>query len=308
MKNILTTIGNTPLVEISGLDSLPANTRIMAKIESCNPGGSVKDRPALFMIRAAEQQGLLNADKIILEATSGNTGIALAMIGAALGYRLRIIMPACVSNERRAIITAFGAALELTPAAAGTDGAIRRARELLDAHPHLYFMPDQFANTANVRAHYETTGPEIFRQTDGTVDIIVAGIGTGGTLMGVSGYMRKMKPGIKIFGIEPGIGHKIQGLKNLTESRIPQIFDRKRLDGIIRIDDEEAFAASRFLAFRAGIFTGISSGAALAGTWKAARDFPGRTLVTILPDRGERYLSTSLFRSYCGKCPPRMCY
>jgi cysteine synthase B len=304
MKNILTAVGNTPLVEISGLKSLPANTRIFAKIEGCNPGGSVKDRPALCMIREAEQQGLLNKGKTILEATSGNTGIALAMIGAALGYRLRIVMPACVSSERRAIITAFGADLELTAAGTGTDGAIQRARELLDTDPHLYFMPDQFANTANIRAHYETTGPEIFRQTEGSVDIVVAGIGTGGTLMGVGSYLREVKPGVRIFGVEPRIGHKIQGLKNLTESQVPQIFDRKRLDGIVSVDDEEAFAASRLLASRAGIFTGISSGAALAGAWKVARDFANATLVTILPDRGERYLSTSLFRSYCGKCPP----
>ncbi|MBN2399819.1 MAG: cysteine synthase family protein [Candidatus Aminicenantes bacterium] len=304
MKNILSAIGNTPLVDISELHALPADTRIFAKIEGCNPGGSIKDRPALCMIRHAEQKGLLNANKIILEATSGNTGIALAMICAALGYRLRIIMPAGVSKERRAIITAFGADLELTRAAAGTDGAIHRASTLQDSDPQRYFRPDQFSNAVNIRAHYETTGPEIFRQTGRTVDIIVAGIGTGGTLMGVGAYLREVQPNVKIFGVEPTVGHKIQGLKNLTESRVPPIFNRSRLDGIVSVDDEEAFAVSRLLALRAGIFTGISSGAALAGSWKIARDFPGRTLVTILPDRGERYLSTSLFRSYCGECPP----
>lgn len=304
MNTILTAIGNTPLVDISSLDTPKNGARLLAKIEGGNPGGSVKDRPALSMIRQAERSGLLTHDKTILEATSGNTGIALAMISAVLGYRLHIVMPACVSTERRSIIAAFGAELELTPAAAGTDGAIGRARELLDARPQSYFMPDQSANDANARAHYETTGPEIFRQTKGQVDVFVAGIGTGGTLMGVSRYLREVKPGIKVFGVEPGVGHRIQGLKNLTESEVPRIFERERLDGIVRVEDEEAFAASRLLVARAGIFTGISSGAALAGAWKIAREHPGRTLVTVFPDRGERYLSTSLFRSYCGKCPP----
>ena len=304
MRNILTAIGNTPLIEISDLKELKPGTRLFAKIEGCNPGGSVKDRPALGMIRDGERSGFLSPGKTILEATSGNTGIALAMIGAALGYRLHIVMPACASSERRAIIAAFGAELELTPEEAGTDGAIARARELRDRRPESYFMPDQFSNAANVRAHYETTAPEIFRQTGGSVDIVVAGIGTGGTLMGLSRYLRERIPHIRVFGVEPGIGHHIQGLKNLTESEVPRIWDSGQLDGIVQIDDEEAFAATRLLAIAAGVFTGISSGAALAGSWKIAKEFPGRTLVTVFPDRGERYLSTALFRSYCGKCPP----
>ena len=304
MKTILSTIGHTPLVDISALRALGPGTRILAKIEGCNPGGSIKDRPALYMVREAERTGALTRDKTILEATSGNTGIALAMIGAALGYRLRIVMPACVSAERRAIIAAFGASVELTPEEDGTDGAIARAATLLEVAPGAYFMPDQFSNEANIRAHYETTGPEILRQTGGRLDIVVAGIGTGGTLMGVSRYLRETKPNVRVFGVEPGIGHRIQGLKNLSESRVPGIWDPKLLDGIVRIDDDESFAASRLLAAKAGIFTGMSSGAALAGSWKVARDFPGQTVVTILPDRGERYLSTSLFRSACGKCPP----
>jgi len=303
-SNISAAIGRTPLVDISGLKPLPKGIRLLAKVEGCNPGGSIKDRPALYMIREAEKKGLLSKNKIILEPTSGNTGIALAMIGAALGYRLHIVMPACVSQERRAIIGAFGADLDLTPAEAGTDGAIAHARELGAMLPRMYFMPDQFSNPANVRAHYETTGPEIFRQTEGNVDVFVAGIGTGGTLMGAGGYLRKMKPGVKVFGVEPPVGHRIQGLKNLTESEVPQIFDRNRLDGIVGVDDEEAFAAARKLATRAGIFAGISSGAAVAGAWKVAREFPAATIVTILPDRGERYLSTKLFRSYCSRCRP----
>ncbi len=304
MSNILSTIGNTPLVDVSGLLPLPPRTQVLAKVEGSNPGGSIKDRPALRMVREAERTGALRPGMTIVEATSGNTGIALAMIGAALGYRLHIIMPACVSNERRSIITAFGAELELSPAAKGTDGAIDRARSLTASRPQDYFMPDQFNNAANVRSHYETTGPEIHQQTAGHVDIVVAGIGTGGTLMGIGQYLREIRPGIKIFGVEPGIGHKIQGLKNMTESEVPGIFDRTLLDGIVRVDDEEAFMATRLLAVKAGIFSGISSGAALAGSWRIVRDFPGRSVVTILPDRGERYLSASLFRSYCGKCPP----
>ncbi|MCX6566953.1 MAG: cysteine synthase family protein [Candidatus Aminicenantes bacterium] len=303
-SNVSAAIGRTPLVDISGLRPLPHGTRLLAKVEGCNPGGSIKDRAALYMIRDAEQKGLLRRDQIILEPTSGNTGIALAMIGAALGYRVHIVMPACVSQERRAIIGAFGADMDLTPAEAGTDGAIAHARELTASSPWTYFMPDQFSNPANIRAHYETTGPEIFRQTEGKVDVFVAGIGTGGTLMGAGGYLREMKPGVKVFGVEPPVGHRIQGLKNLTESEVPKIFDRDRLDGIIGVDDDEAFAVARALATGVGLFAGISSGAAVAGAWKVAPDFPGATIVTILPDRGERYLSTELFRSYCSRCRP----
>jgi len=303
-SNVSAAIGRTPLVDISGLKSLPSGTRLLAKIEGCNPGGSIKDRPAFSMIRDAEKNGLLTRNQIILEPTSGNTGIALAMIGAALGYRLHIVMPACVSQERRAIIAAFGADLDLTAAEAGTDGAIAHARELAASSPRTYFMPDQFSNPANVRAHYETTGPEIFRQTDGQIDLFVAGIGTGGTLMGAGGYLKEVKPGVKVFGIEPPVGHRIQGLKNLTESEVPKIFDRSRMDGIVAVNDEEAYATTRRLATGAGIFAGVSSGAAVAGAWKVAEFFPGSTIVAILPDRGERYLSTELFRSYCSRCRP----
>ncbi len=304
MKSIIAAIGRTPMVDLTALRPLAAGTRILAKVEGVNPGGSVKDRPALFMIRAAERSGELTRRRVILEATSGNTGIALAMIAAALGYRLHVVMPACASAERRAIIAAFGASLELTPERRGTDGAIARAAELLRSDPAGYYMPDQFGNGANVLSHYATTGPEILRQTRGRVDVVVAGIGTGGTLMGVGRYLRERRPGVRIFGVEPVLGHKIQGLKNLTESGTPAVFDRRRLDGIVAVGDEEAFEAARILAFRAGIFAGMSSGAALAGAWKVAAGFPGRTVVTILPDRGERYLSTELFRSVCGKCPP----
>ena len=304
LGNILEAIGRTPLADISGLVERRYGTRLLAKIEGLNPGGSIKDRTSLFMIREAEDKGLLRPVRTILEPTSGNTGIALAMIASVLGYKAHLVMPACVSSERRAMIAAFGADVDLTPAEAGTDGAIARARELAAADPGKYFMPDQFANPANVRAHYETTGPEIFRQAEGEVDVFVAGLGTGGTLMGAGEYLKAAKPGIKIFGVEPLPGHRIQGLKNMSESEKPSIFNRSLLDGIIAVDDEEAFVAARELVTRAGVFAGLSSGAAVAGARKIAADFPGAVIATVLPDRGERYLSTEIFRSYCGRCRP----
>ena len=304
MSDILSAIGDTPLVDVSGLLALPPRTRVLAKVEGSNPGGSVKDRPALRMVREAVRSGALRPGMTIVEATSGNTGIALAMIGAAMGFPVRIVMPACASLERRAIIAAFGAELELTPAGAGTDGAIERAAALVAADPAARFMPDQFANRANVIAHLEATGPEIWRQTRGEVDVVVAGIGTGGTLVGLGRFLAAAKPGGEVFAVEPGVGHRIQGLKNLSESRVPPIWDPGVAAGIVRVGDEEAFAASRRLATGAGIFCGMSSGAALAGAGRVARQRPGRTIVAILPDRGERYLSTELFRSLCGKCPP----
>jgi len=304
MSNVLKTIGNTPLIELGRMNHLPPGSRLLGKVEGVNPGGSIKDRPVLYMIRDAEQSGRFSPSQVLLEPTSGNTGIALAMIGAARGYKVKIVMPACVSQERRAIIEAMGAEVVLTPAAAGTDGAIAKSREMVDREPDRYFMLDQFNNPANSRAHFETTGPEIFRQTEGSVDLLVAGIGTSGTLMGIGEYLRKVQPKVKIIGVEPLPGHKIQGLKNLTESQIPGIFRRDSLDGVVAVTDEEAFAATRLLALQEGIFAGMSSGAALAGAWKAAEDFPGKTVVAILPDRGDRYLSTSLFRSICGQCPP----
>lgn len=304
MTCILSAIGNTPLVDVSRLLALPPRTRVLAKVEGGNPGGSIKDRPALRMVREALRSGALRPGMAIVEATSGNTGIALAMIGAALGYRVRVVMPACASVERRAIVAAFGAELELTPPGLGTDGAIARAVALASAVPGACFLPDQFANRANVLAHEEGTGPEIWRQTGGAVGAVVAGIGTGGTLMGIGRFLRRAKPGALVIGVEPVAGHRIQGLKNLSESRTPAIFDRGLLDGILAVDDEEAFAMTRRLAAGAGIFCGMSSGAALAGAEHVARQRPGRTIVAILPDRGERYLSTELFRSTCGRCPP----
>ncbi len=296
-------VGNTPLVEIRSLNPNP-RVRILAKIEGNNPGGSVKDRPALFMILGAEERGELTREKTILEPTSGNTGIALAMLGAARGYRVRLVMPACVSLERRAVLSAFGAELVLSPPQEGTDGAIRLAMRILEEEPDRYYMPNQYANPDNVRAHRATTGPEILAQTEGEVDCFVAGMGTGGTLMGVGGYLCEQVPSAKIVGVEPTLGHKIQGLKNMNEAIVPAIYREENLDRKIVVGDEPAFETARTLAVQEGLFVGMSSGAAVAGAVEVARDLASGTIVTLLPDRGDRYLSTTLFRSTCASCPP----
>jgi len=301
--SIALTIGNTPLVELKRINT-NRKVRIFAKLEGNNPGGSVKDRPALYMIEKAEQSGELKPGKTILEPTSGNTGIALAMIGASKGYRVKLTLPECVSTERRHILEAFGAEVVLTPAQQGTDGAIRMAHKLLDQEPDKYFMPNQFANPNNPLAHYETTAPEIFEQTDGQINVFVTGMGTTGTLMGASRYFKEKSKDIKIIGIEPTLGHAIQGLKNMTEAIVPEIYDASQLDDIIPMQDEEAFSTARRLASEEGIFAGISSGAAVAGALRVAGAMKSGTVVTLIPDRGDRYLSTMLFRSACAKCPP----
>jgi len=302
--SILSVIGNTPLVELTNLNKKRPKVRIFGKLEGCNPGGSVKDRPAYYMIKKAEESGELTKNKIILEPTSGNTGIALAMIGAAKGYQVRLFMPECVSTERQRILEAFNAEVVLTPAKEGTDGAIRRAHQILKEEPGKYYMPNQFENENNVLAHYETTGPEIFSQTKGKVDVFVAGIGTTGTLMGVGRYLKEKKIGIKIVGVEPTEGHTIQGLKNMNESIIPKIYNPKELDEKIIVEDGEAFETTRLLVTKEGLFVGMSSGAAVAGALRIANKMNSGTIVVILPDRGDRYLSTTLFRSICAKCPP----
>ena len=301
--SILSAIGNTPLVELTHVHD-NSKVKIFGKLEGANPSGSVKDRPAYYMIKKAEESGELTRDKIILEPTSGNTGIALAMIGAAKGYKVILTMPKCVSIERRRILEAFGAEIILTPGCDGTDGAIRKAHKLLEENPRIYFMPNQFENESNILAHYETTGPEILSQTNGEVDIFVAGMGTTGTLMGVGKYLKEKKPGVRIIGVEPTIGHTIQGLKNMRESIVPKIFNPETIDEKITIEDDEAFDTTRLLATKEGIFVGMSSGAAVAGALHIAKNMDSGTIVVILPDRGDRYLSTTLFRSVCAKCPP----
>ena len=311
-KDILDAIGNTPLVELVKLNKprkeilrgKNPKVKILAKLEGSNPGGSVKDRPAYYMIKKAEESGELTKDKIILEPTSGNTGIALAMIGAAKGYKVRLVMPECVSVERRRVLEAFGAEIALTPGSEKTDGAIKKAHQIIKEDPDKYYMPNQFENENNVLAHYETTGPEIWKQTNGEIDVFVAGMGTTGTLMGTAKYLKEKKPEIKIIGVEPTLGHAIQGLKNMEEAIVPKIYDPKMLDKKIVVEDEEAFNMARCLATQEGLFVGMSSGAAVVGALKIAKKIKSGTIVVILPDRGDRYLSTTLFRSICAKCPP----
>ena len=301
--SVVSVIGNTPLMELVGLNG-NSKVRIMGKLEGNNPGGSVKDRPAYYMIKKAEESGKLTKDKIILEPTSGNTGIALAMIGAAKGYRVKLVMPGCVSVERQHILKAFGAEVVLSPAKEATDGAIRMAHRLLQEDPEQYYMPNQFENENNILAHYETTGPEIFSQTNGEIDVFVAGLGTTGTIIGTGRYLKGKKPSVKVVAVEPTVGHTIQGLKNMKEAIVPKIYNPKELDEKITIEDEEAFETARKLSTTEGLFVGMSSGAAVAGALQVANDMDSGTIVVILPDRGDRYLSTTLFLPVCGKCPP----
>ncbi len=302
--SVLNMIGNTPLVELTTIGKRKGKVRIFGKFEGSNPGGSVKDRPAYYMIKKAEESGALTREKVIIEPTSGNTGISLAMIGAAKGYHVKLFMPECVSIERKLILEAFGAEVILTPAKEKTDGAIRMAQRIVEQEFDRYFMPNQFENEHNVRAHYESTGPEILSQTDGSIDVFVAGMGTTGTLMGVGMYLKEKNPDIRIIGVEPTEGHTIQGLKNMNESMVPKIYNPDILDRKVTIEDGEAFEVTNQLIKREGLFVGMSSGAAVAGALHIADEMDSGTIVVIMPDRGERYLSTMLFKSICAKCPP----
>ncbi len=295
-SSVLDLIGNTPMVRLKKM-SPRKNVNIFAKLEGVNPGGSIKDRIALKMIEQAEKEGKLTKDKIIIEATSGNTGIALAMIGAIKGYRVEIVMSEAVSIERRKMISAFGAKIILTDGKKGTDGAIKKVRELVRKYPKKYYCPDQFSNNDNILAHYETTALEIWQQMQGKIDYFVAAIGTSGTLMGVSRFLKQMKPDIKVISAEPERGHYIQGLKNMQEAIVPAIYDRSKIDEIIVIKTKVAFNTARKVIKKEGIFCGMSSGAAMAASLEIAKKFPFGNIVTIFPDRGEKYLSTSLFNS-----------
>jgi len=301
--SVIDCIGNTPLVRIETINLMPDVT-IYAKLEGNNPGGSVKDRIALYMLRDAEEAGLVKKGDTILEATSGNTGIGLAMVGAAKGYRVKLVMPECVSLERRKVLEAFGAELVLSPGNEGTDGAIKLAHTILSEHPNDYFMPNQFDNCSNIKAHYETTGKEIIEQTGGKLDMFVAGMGTTGTLMGAGRRLKEYNEKIRIIGVEPFLGHRIQGLKNMQESIVPKIYTPETLDEKINVNDEDAFETTRKLAVKEGLFVGMSSGAAMYGALRMAEQLKHGAIVVILPDRGDRYLSTTLFASVCGKCPP----
>jgi len=293
-NNILDQIGNTPLVSVKRLNP-NKNVRILAKLEYFNPGGSIKDRPALQMIEDAEKKGELTKDKIILEATSGNTGIGLSMVAAVKSYRVLLVMSEAVSEERKKILRAMGAELRFTPAHLGTDGAIEFVYNMIREEPYKYWLADQFNNESNWMSHYNGTAMEIWEQTGGDLDAIVSSMGTTGTLMGISRRFKELKPEVRIVGVEPYMGHKIQGLKNMSESYRPGIFDKSRADQILKIDDDEAYQTTRLLAKKEGIFVGMSSGAAMAGALRLAREMNSGNIVVILPDGGERYLSTTLF-------------
>jgi len=293
-NNILDLIGNTPLVEIRHLNP-NKNVTVYAKLEGANPGGSIKDRTALYMIEKAEERGDLTPGKTILEATSGNTGIGLALVAAVKGYSLTLAMPESASEERRKILRAMGAHLCLTPAEMGTDGAIEVAYEMLREEPEKYFATDQFNTEDNVMAHYHGTAEEIWEQTDRKVTMVVATLGTSGTIMGISRNLKEHNKDIRIVGVEPYLHHKIQGLKNMKESYRPGIFDRKHLDEKINILDEDAFEMARTLARTEGLFVGMSSGAAMHVALAKAREMKEGVVVVIFPDGGERYLSTPLF-------------
>ncbi|MEW6520826.1 MAG: cysteine--tRNA ligase [Thermodesulfobacteriota bacterium] len=295
-KNILDLIGNTKIVPINRLNP-HKNVIIYAKIEAGNPGGSVKDRIALSMIETAEKSGELTPDKIVLEATSGNTGIGLAMVCAVKGYRCQLIMPESASIERRKIMEAYGAEILLTPGKRGTDGAIEKAYAMAREHPDQYFLADQFNSEANWMAHVRTTGPEIWEQTGGRVTDVVATLGTSGTVMGLCHYFSASHPEVRVTAVEPFLGHKIQGLKNMKESYKPGIFNKNKPFQIINIPDEEAFRHARLLARKEGIFAGMSSGAAICAALAVAQQLEAGVIVVILPDSGDKYLSTELFTS-----------
>ncbi|MDR9501009.1 MAG: cysteine--tRNA ligase [Desulfurivibrionaceae bacterium] len=292
--SILDLIGNTPMVPIRRLNKNP-KVQIFAKLESMNPGGSVKDRIGKFMIEAAEKSGALTKDKIVLEATSGNTGIALAMVCAVKGYRCMLVMSESASIERRKIMAAYGAEILLTPAKRSTDGAIEQAYAMVREEPDKYFLTDQFNNNANWQTHVESTGPEIWEQTGGQVTDIVATLGTSGTVMGLCQYYSTRHPQVRVTAVEPYLGHKIQGLKNMKESYKPGIFDKNKPYQISNIHDEEAFEMARTLAREEGLFMGMSSGCAMAAALKRAAEMEEGVLVVLFPDSGEKYLSTELF-------------
>lgn len=296
-NNILETIGNTPIVKINRLCP-NKNVNIYAKLEGFNPTGSIKDRMALKMVEQAEADGLLTKGKIIVEPTSGNTGIGLAIAAVIKGYQLKIYMSEAVSIERRIIIRSYGGEVILTPAIEGTDGAIRRARKLVAEHPDLYFMPDQFSNAANYLAHYETTATEIWEQMEGKIDYLVCALGTSGTIMGISRFLKKHNPNIKVVSAHPIKGHYIQGLKNMEEAIVPAIYDPSQIDVQVMIESEEAIETARQIICQEAIFAGMSSGAAMLAAIKTAKQIDSGNMVVIFPDRAEKYVTTKLFEGF----------
>jgi len=294
-NNILETIGNTPLVKINHMNTNP-NVALYAKLEGFNPTGSIKDRIALKMIEQAEEDGVLTKDKIIIEATSGNTGIGLAMIGRVKGYKVNIVMSGAVSIERQKMIKAFGGEVILTDPSQGTDGAIIKTKELVAQYPDRYYNLNQFSNENNKMAHYLATAEEIWSQTNGTVTHFVSSLGTSGTLMGVGMGLKEKNPAIKIVEAHPVKGHYIQGLKSMEEAIVPEIYDPSQIDISIKVESEEAFEMARRIVSEEGIFVGMSSGAAMLAALEVIKKLDSGVVVVIFPDRGEKYLSTDLFK------------
>jgi cysteine synthase B len=297
VPSALQLVGNTPMVEIRHVrEGVAPGVRLLGKLEGFNPGGSVKDRPAVKMIEDGLARGLLVPGKTILDSTSGNTGIALAMVGAALGYPVELVMPGNVSTERKRVVGAFGAKVIYSDPLEGSDGAIRLCRQILADNPERYFKPDQYFNAANPRAHYETTGPEIWRQTEGAVTHFVAGIGTGGTIMGTGRYLKEQNPAIRVVAAEPDDAfHGLEGLKHMASSIVPGIYHEEELDLKVGVSTDDAYDMVYRLGRGEGLVLGQSSGAAHVAALQVARTLREGTVVVLFPDFGDRYLSTNLW-------------
>lgn len=297
VESVLDLIGNTPLLEIGKItEGLSPGVKIYAKLEGLNPGGSVKDRPAWRMVQEGLRLGKLRPGKTILDSTSGNTGIALALIGSVLQYPVELVMPGNVSAERKQIISAYGAKVTYSDPMEGSDGAILLCRKILDANPEKYFKPDQYYNPMNPQAHYENTGPEVYRQTQGGVTHFIAGIGTGGTIMGAGRYLKQVNPTIQIIAVEPDDAlHGLEGLKHMATSIVPGIYHEEELDEKIPVSTEDAYSMVYRLSQEEGVLVGQSSGAAMFAALKVARRLRSGTIVTIFADFGDKYLTTNLW-------------